>query len=140
MTQYWIGVASRDHVKLGVAGGFCQLSHGKAAPLKRLEAGDRIVYYSPRERMSEGEPVQAFTAIGEILAGEPEAAVMGAGFTAFRRRVRYSKAADAPIRPLLPRLSFTRDRPNWDMLFRRGVFAIERGDYAIIAKAMGASG
>ena len=30
-TRYWIGVASRDHVARGVAGGFCQLGHGKAS-------------------------------------------------------------------------------------------------------------
>jgi hypothetical protein len=136
VTNFWIGVASRDHVRLGVAGGFCQLSHGKAAPLKRLKSGDHIIYYSPRAQMGESEPLQAFTAIGEILPGEPEPAVMSAGFTAFRRRVKFFKAAEAPIRPLLPQLSFTRERTNWGMLFRRGAFAIERGDYDIIAKAM----
>jgi len=54
--------------------------------------------------------------------------------------VKFFKAADAPIRPLLPLLSFTRERTNWGMLFRRGVFAIERADYDIIAKAMHAKG
>ena len=39
-TRYWIGVASRDHVMKGVAGGFCQLGHGKSAPVKRLAPGD----------------------------------------------------------------------------------------------------
>ena|SRR5664279_630830 len=37
--RYWIGVASRDHVMKGVVGGFCQLGHGKAAPVKRLSPG-----------------------------------------------------------------------------------------------------
>jgi len=40
--RYWIGVASRDHVMQGKAGGFCQLGHGKAAPVKRL-MGDGFV-------------------------------------------------------------------------------------------------
>jgi hypothetical protein len=31
MTSYWIGVASRDHVRSAVAGEFCQLCHGKAS-------------------------------------------------------------------------------------------------------------
>jgi EVE domain len=138
MTAYWIGVASRDHVRTGVAGGFCQLCHGKAAPLRRLKAGDRIVYYSPRERMRDGGPLQAFTAIGEVAEGEPEQFDMGGGFVPFRRAVRFYAASDAPIRPLLPVLSFTRDRPNWGMVFRRGVFAVDKADYDIIAKAMGA--
>jgi hypothetical protein len=36
VTKYWIGVASRNHVRMGMAGGFCQLCHGKAAPMRRL--------------------------------------------------------------------------------------------------------
>ena len=31
--RYWIGVVSREHVMLGVKGGFIQLNHGKRAPL-----------------------------------------------------------------------------------------------------------
>ena len=63
--RYWLGVASRDHVKTGVAGGFCQLSHGKSGPLMRIRPGDGIVYYSPRTEMRGGDPVQGFTAIGD---------------------------------------------------------------------------
>ncbi|WP_275249374.1 hypothetical protein [Vandammella animalimorsus] len=32
--KYWLGVVSREHVQRGVAGDFCQLCHGKAAPLR----------------------------------------------------------------------------------------------------------
>ena len=42
--KYWIGVAAKDHVKAGEKGGFCQLRHGKQAPLERLSGGDWIVY------------------------------------------------------------------------------------------------
>jgi hypothetical protein len=139
MTKYWIGVASRDHVRIGAAGGFCQLCHGKAAPLRRLKVGDRIIYYSPGERMPSGAPVQAFTAIGEVAAGEPEAHNMGGGFVPYRRDVAFYKASDAPIKPLLPLLSFTRDRPQWGIVLRRGIFAIDRMDYDIIADAMDAA-
>jgi EVE domain len=137
MTKYWIGVASRDHVRTGTAGGFCQLCYGKAAPLRRLKAGDRIIYYSPRERMRDGAPIQVFTAIGEVASGEPEPHDMGSGFVPYRRSVTFYKASDAPINPLLPLLSFTRDRPQWGIALRRGVFAIDRKDYELIADAMG---
>ena len=139
MTSYWIGVASRDHVMRGVEGGFCQLSHGKSSPVERLKPGDRIVYYSPREQMGEGEPVQAFTAIGEVLPGEAYRADMGGGFKPVRRDVRFFKAHDAPIKPLLDTLSFTKGRTSWGYAFRRGSFRIEAEDYRIIAKAMGVS-
>ena len=35
-----MGIASEDHVKAGVAGGFAQLGHGKQAPIQTLSAGD----------------------------------------------------------------------------------------------------
>jgi EVE domain len=138
--RYWIGVASRDHVMKGVAGGFCQLGHGKAAPVKRLSPGDWIVYYSPRTTMDEGEPVQAFTAIGRIKPGEPYAGDMDGGFHPVRRDVGFLKAKEAPIRPLLDALSFTKGRSSWGYAFRRGSFAISEADFATIAEAMGVAG
>ena len=66
MPRYWIGVASRDHVRKAVEGGFCQFSHGSDAAVRRVQPGDGIVYYSPREQMRGGEAVQAFTAIGMV--------------------------------------------------------------------------
>jgi hypothetical protein len=140
MTAYWVGVASRDHVRAGLGGGFCQLCHGKAAPLARLTPGDHIVYYSPRERMRDGLPVQAFTALGVVQSGEPHQVDMGGGFRPYRRDVRFLPAAEAPIRPLLPVLDFTRGRRSWGMAFRRGAFAITENDFRLIAAAMEVTG
>ena len=47
----WIAVASAEHVRLGRAQGFMQVNHGKLAPLKRIQTGDRVVYYSPSNVM-----------------------------------------------------------------------------------------
>jgi hypothetical protein len=138
MPRFWIGVASRDHVRRGVSGGFCQLGHGKVAPLKRLSPGDAIIYYSPRERLDGGEPIQAFTAIGEVLESEPRQVEMANGYKMFRRSVRFAETSDAPIRPLLPRLDFAHGPVAWGMSMRRGLFDISRQDYEIIADAMGA--
>lgn len=46
-TRYWIGVASREHVKAAEAGGFCQFCHGRGALVRKLSAGDGVIYYSP---------------------------------------------------------------------------------------------
>ena len=140
MRRGWIGVVSREHVRLAVEGGFCQLNHGKDAPVRRLAPGDLIIYYSPRETMGSGEPLQAFTAIGEVLEGEPYQVSQSATFHPVRRNVRYFDAVDAPIRPLLDQLSFTRGRPSWGQILRRGTFAIEPADCALIARAMGVAG
>jgi hypothetical protein len=136
MSAYWIGVASRDHVRLGVKGGFCQLGHGKEAPLRRLRRGDVIIYYSPRERMREGEPVQAFTAAGRIRDDAPYQVDAEQGFRPYRRNADFFRGHDAPIRPLLHLLSFTKGRDNWGRIFHRSAFEISSDDYRLIAQAM----
>ena len=138
--HYWIGVASRDHVLRGMAGGFCQIDHGKAWALKKMQAGDRLIYYAPRSAMRDGGSVQAFTAIGEILPGEPYPFDMGGGFLPFRKNVKFYPAKEAPVRPLLELLSFTKGQKSWGYAFRRGFFEITAEDDAVIAKAMGVAG
>lgn len=113
MTRYRVGVVGRDHVLMAVRGGFCQFNDGKEASMKRLAPGDRIVYFSPRSEMRAGEPLQAFTAIGEVLAGEPHQVEQSERFRPFRRDVRYFDACDAPIRALLPQLSFADREASW---------------------------
>ncbi len=39
MSRNWIAVASADHVRRGLAGGFMQVCHGKAAAVAAAEAG-----------------------------------------------------------------------------------------------------
>jgi hypothetical protein len=134
---YWIGVASRAHVKRGIEGNFCQLGHGKHAPVKRLNPGDRIIYYSPKETLEGGAPVQAFTAIGEITEGEPYLVQMTPDFEAYRRDVKWWPAKEAPIAVLIPHLTFIKDPARWGFPFRRGSFKISLQDFATIARAMG---
>jgi predicted RNA-binding protein len=134
--RYWIGVASRDHVITGVEQGFCQLCHGKSNPLKRLNSGDWIVYYSPHTAMDAGEVVQAFTAMGQILEREPYQIDMGDGFVPYRRDVRFVAAQEAPIRPMLNQLSFIQNKQSWGYVFRFGLLEIPEPDFQRIAVAM----
>ena len=133
----WFGVASREHVALAVAGGFCQLNHGREAPLRRIEPGDHILYYAPRDRMRAGEIVQAFVAIGTIEAGEPYQVEVTDSFRPYRRDVHYHRFREEPIQPLLDRLSFTRDRSSLGQAFRYGTFRIDAQDLRNIAEVMG---
>ena len=135
--RFWVGVVSREHVMRGVEGGFAQLCHGKAAPLRKMKAGDWLVYYSPAEKMGKGEPVQAFTAIGRVCEGDAYEFRMSDDFTPFRRDVEFVPAAAAPIRPLLPELSFIRDKKHWGAAFRFGQLSIPEDDFRRIAGAMG---
>lgn len=132
----WIAVASADHVALGRAGGYMQVGHGKRAPLARLRPGDCVVYYSPAQQFGAREPLQAFTAIGQVLGGEPYAFDMGGGFVPFRRNVAFVAAQPAAIRPLLDALAFAQPRAQWGAKFRYGLFSIDDADLLRIARAM----
>jgi hypothetical protein len=138
-TNSWIAVASAEHVRIGRAQGFMQVSHGKAAPLRRLAPGDRVAYYSPTESFGGKDRLQAFTAIGVVAPGSPYRADMGDDGGAFRRDVRWSEAIETPIRPLLGSLSFARDNRSWGYQLRFGLFQIEDEDMRIIAAAMRAT-
>lgn len=133
----WLGVISRDHIRRGVAGGFIQLCHGKAAPLRRMAEGDALVIYSPRSGMGEGEVLQAFTAFGIVGPPEIVQVEMAPGFTPFRREVQWLQVPEVPIRPLVERLSFTAGNPGWGMLLRRGHLPLTDGDLALLRGCMG---
>lgn len=137
--RYWIGVASRDHVGRGVAGGFAQLCHGKAAPLARLQPGDGLIYYSPREQFGADTPCQCFTAIGIVQPRPPYQVQLAPDFTPWRRDVQFVPATAAAIRPLLPALTFITDPAHWGYSFRFGQLQISAADFGLIAQAMGAT-
>jgi hypothetical protein len=134
----WIAVASADHARRGrdeMKPGFMQVGHGKLAPLKRIQAGDLVTYYSPTITLSGKEKCQSFVSFGIVEPGEPYAFDMG-GFVPYRRNVRYLDAVETPIAPLLDAFEFVEDRSRWGYKFRFGLFSICDHDMALIAKAM----
>jgi hypothetical protein len=137
--RYWINTVSRDHLQLGLAGGFTQAGHGKSSGLKRLGRGDYLVFYSPRTSLDGGEPLQSFTALGRIIDDEPFQVEMSPKFHPWRRKVEFISAREAPIQPILESLEFIPDKKRWGFPFRRGLFAIERADFVRIVEAMGVS-
>lgn len=137
--RHWLGVVSRDHVRRGVALGIAQIGHGKKAGLLRMAPGDTLVYYSPRESLGDGAPLQAFTAIGRVSDDEVWQADEG-DFRPWRRRVAYDTAAtEAPIRPLVGTLELT-EGASWGVRLRRGLLELSAADHAAIARAMGVPG
>jgi predicted RNA-binding protein len=134
--RFWIGIASKEHVKMGVAGGFSQLCHGKAQPLKRMAVGDGLIYYSSKEKFGEDALCQQFTAIGEVVGHEVYQFEMFPGFIPYRRDIRFHDAIDVPIRPLIERLAFIGDKTHWGYAFRYGHLEIPREDFELIAAQM----
>jgi hypothetical protein len=138
MTQprNWIATASADHVRIGRELGFMQVCHGKAGPLRRIAAGDRIAYYSPRSEMRGGTSVRSFTALGIVEDDAIHQVEVVSGFCPFRRRVAYLDGVAAPILPLLDALDFTRGKRSWGYAFRWGLFEVSDASMAVIAGAM----
>ena len=134
--KYWIIVASRDHVQRGVEKGFMQANHGKASALKRMQAGDGILYYSSKDVYDEETKCQRFTAVGEIADDLVYQGEMGGGFVPFRRNVNYFPCHEVSILPLIGALDFIKDKTHWGAPFRFGVVEIGKKDFQLIAVRM----
>jgi hypothetical protein len=136
--KYFIAVACWEHAQRGGAGGFMQVNHGKAAPLKRLNKGDGVLFYSPTIKLGVPDDFKSFTLIGRVADDAIEQHDMGNGFVPFRRAVTFFPSTPAPIRPLLEELEFTKGKKNWGYSFRFGLLEIKSGDFQTIGNAMNA--
>ena len=135
--DHWIGVVSRSHVRLGIEGGFIQLSHGKKAPLQRFHAGDGLLIYSPKTAYPDGDALQAFTAIGRVTSGDIYQVEMSPDFKPYRVDVEFLPCREAPIRALIDELSFIKSKTHWGAAFRFGLLKVPAEDFGLIAEAMG---
>lgn len=135
-TRYWIGVASRDHVINATNGGFAQLCHGKEAPLKKMNIGEWIIYYSSKASFKERTPYQKFTALGKVKDDIVYQFDMGNNFMPFRRNINFISCRETPIHPLIPHLTFINDEKRWGYSFRFGYFEISEKDFKLIAEKM----
>jgi hypothetical protein len=132
----WINTVSRDHVERGIRGRFTQANHGKPHMLRKMARGDWLAFYSPRTVYPDGEPLQAFTAIGQVVDDEPYQVEMADGVSPWRRNVDFLSSTEAPIKPLIEHLGFIEDKKRWGYKFRFGVFRIDDHDLDVIRSAM----
>jgi len=126
MSRNWLAVASAEHVEIGRDAGFMQVCHGKATPLRRVQPGDRVVYYSPNRIYS---PSHALRGKDRLQAD------MGFGFHPYRRDVAWHDAESAPLAVLQDELAFTQET-NWGYRLRQGLIEISDADMTTIAEAM----
>jgi hypothetical protein len=136
MTQYWINTIFRDHVRIGIEGGFTQANHGRATMLRQLTRGDLVAFYSPRTSYPDGDPLQRFTAVGRVVDDVPYQVEMTPMFHPWRRQMRFLACEESPIQPLVDELSFITDKKRWGYPFRRGLFQISADDFERIAHSM----
>lgn len=113
------------------------MNHGKRAPVQRLRPGDWLAMYSPRSSYPDGEPLQAFTAVGVVSTGDVYQVEMSEDFKPYRVDVKFRQVREAPIRPLIDELSFIKSKTHWGAAFRFGFLKVPQRDFELIAKAMG---
>lgn len=137
--HYWVVVASRDHALHGVAQDIVQANHGRPGPLRRMQPGDGIVVYAPKLAYGQKALCQCFVALGEVSEGPVFQADVRPDFQPFRRSVRYQPVREQPIRPLLPQLTFIKNKQHWGYSFRVGCFAVPPADFELLRAALTAT-
>lgn len=135
-TKYWIIVASKDHVKNGLAEGIAQACHGKASPLRRMRKNDFIVYYSAKQTMGKPQLCQEFTAIGKVMDDEIYHHFVSESFCPSRRNIAFLPANEVSILPLINQLHFIQNKKSWGYPFRFGFFEIQQEDFDLISSKM----
>jgi hypothetical protein len=135
-TKYWVIVASKDHVKTGLAEGIAQTCHGKAAPLKRMRKDDFIIYYSGKQALGKPGVCQEFTAIGKVMDEEIYQFRVSVNFYPSRRNIEFFPGGDVSILPLIPQLDFIPNKKSWRYPFRFGFLEINRHDFELISSQM----
>jgi predicted RNA-binding protein len=136
MTRFWLAAISKEHICMGVEGGFIQVCHGKKGPLAKMKKGDFILVYSSKSRMNDGEKLQKFTAIGQIISDEVYQFQMYPDFVPFRKNVQYFDSEETSIIPLIDDLNFIRNKKQWGYPFRFGLLEISEHDFGLIASKM----
>ena len=134
--KYWVLVASKDHVKNGLAEGIAQACHGKATPLKRIRKNDFILYYSGKQTLGNPELCQQFTAIGKVADDDTYQLQVSEDFCPSRRNIEFMPSEDVSTLPLINDLNFIQNKKSWGYPFRFGFFEIQQQDFDLISSKM----
>ena len=134
MSRNWLAVASAEHVEIGRSAGFMQVCHGKASPLRRVQPGDRIVYYSPNRTLlaeprlaRQGSPAGLHRHRHRQAGASSTRPIWASAFNPFRREVAWHDAEPAPLAVLQDKLAFTQEK-NWGYRLRQGLIEISDAD------------
>lgn len=133
---FLIGVIHQKQVEIARSKGVVAFSKGRAAAVRNLNIGDKVVFYSPRSDF-EGDPVRCFTGHATVTGDSAYEIDFMPGARGFVRDAAFDDVTEVPVKPMLEDLSFIKNPSHWGMAFRMGKFSIPEGDYRLIAQAMG---
>lgn len=86
--------------------------------------------------MGRSAPYQKFTAIGKVIDDTTYQVDMDNGFKPFRRNINYFYAKHIDIKPLVPLLSFIKNKNSWGYVFRYGFLEIDQESFEVITHHM----
>ncbi|RFZ94936.1 EVE domain-containing protein [Mucilaginibacter conchicola] len=135
-TRFWVVVTSRDHALDGEKAGIVQVNHGKNAPLKRMAAGHKVLYYASKMGIGQKELCQRFVALATLTDDDIFQHEMTSTFKPYRRKATYEQVKEAEIRPLIDDLEFIKVKEKWGYIFRTGFFEINQHDFDLIISHM----
>lgn len=135
--KYWLGVVPKERVLLGVKGNYCQVTHGKEGPLKRMHERDWIIFYSSKLYVLTDDPCRQLTALGQITDEKIYSETISPDYIPYRRKAKYLKIHEVPLKPLISKLSFIHNKKNWGAVLRFGLIEIPKKDFELLAKEMG---
>ena len=129
----WVSVVSKEHALRGIAGGFMQACHGKAAPLKRMKPGDLFMFYCPAMTMGGTEKVQRFLSLGTVKNKEAYQFEMSPDFHPFRRDIEFIPGSASLESALISSLKDLSIKSK----LRFGFFDLPEADFISIVSSMG---
>lgn len=134
--RFWINTVTLDHVEAAIQGGFTQANHGANTRLSDPNAGDEMIFYSPRTSLDSNKPVRQFTAWATITGDAPYQAHVSESFHPWRLAAEFHPVTRIDAKPVVERLSFISDPTHWGLPFRRGLFAIPEEDFRTLHALM----
>jgi hypothetical protein len=87
--KFWVVVTSRDHALDGAKAGVVQVNHGKEHPLKRMSAGDKILFYASKKTYGQKELSQRFVALAILADDTIFQYSVSEDFKPYRRKADY---------------------------------------------------
>ncbi len=74
--------------------------------------------------------------MGVVSAGEIDQVEISPDFKPYRIKVQFMKCQEAPIEPLIEKLSFIKSKKHWGAAFRFGQLKVPAADFLLVAEAM----
>lgn len=146
--RYFLLTGSKDHMETWIKHGFIQQKHPHR--IERIKEGDYVVCYASKVDFSSNRPYRKIIGVcravddgHETLSGaamKKSAEAEGTAYcydSCFRRRVEFLPLkGHIDIAPIIPKLSFVRNKKSWGLYFISGFREVDKADFDTLASGL----